>query len=85
MTSAIKNLRIAAKYGMVLKVECRKCGHSAMFLASDVAKFTNPAKPLSDLPFRCASCNVRDVEVRASEYDRDRSPGIVVWRPMRLK
>lgn len=85
MTSAIKTLRIAAKHGMVLTVECRRCGHSARFMATEVAQFANPSRPLNDLPFRCASCNLRDIEVRAAEYDRDRSPGIVVWRPMRMK
>ncbi|MDI7861191.1 hypothetical protein MRS76_04420 [Rhizobiaceae bacterium n13] len=85
MTSAIKNLRQAAQHGMLLHVECRKCGHSASFLAADVSKFANPAKPLELIAFRCRICSAKEARVTAAEFDRDRKPDVIVWRPMRLK
>jgi hypothetical protein len=54
-------------------------------MASDVAKFVNPAKPLHSLPFRCNQCHERDCAVTASEIDYDRKPKVLVWRPMLLK
>jgi len=85
MTTSIKSLRQAAKYGMLLEVHCRQCSHTGRFLASDVAKFVNPSKALERLPFRCSECATNDCETTAIEIDRDRKPKVLVWRPMLLK
>jgi NAD-dependent SIR2 family protein deacetylase len=85
MAGPVKTLRQAARHGMLLAVSCKGCGHVASFLASDVAQFVNPSKPVEQVPFRCSECGTKDCKVMASEYDRDRRPDIVVWRPMRLR
>ena len=54
-------------------------------MASDVIHFVNPGRAIEALPFRCGECNTKDCAIKASEYDRDRKPKIVVWRPMRLR
>ena len=59
-------------------VACKVCGHVAYFLASDVAQFVNPTREIEALPFRCGECGGMDCAVKASEYDRDRRPDIVV-------
>ncbi len=70
---------------MILSVTCRKCEHLGQFMASDVMHFVNPTREIEDLPFRCGECGAKDCAIKASEYDYDRKPKIVVWRPMRLR
>ncbi len=70
---------------MLLAVSCTACGHVARFMASDVAQFVNPTREIELLPFRCGECGGKECKVMASEYDRDRRPDIIVWRPMRLR
>jgi hypothetical protein len=70
---------------MILAVTCKGCGHLGQFMASDVAQFVNPTREIERLPFRCGECGGNDCAVKASEYDRDRRPDIIVWRPMRLR
>lgn len=70
---------------MILSVTCKSCGHLAQFMASDVAQFVNPGREIELLPFRCGECGKNECKVIASEYDRDRRPDIIVWRPMRLR
>lgn len=69
---------------MLLIVACRDCDRVARFLASDVAHFVDPARSLEDLPFRCRACGERNCAVEARDYDLDRRPKIIVWRPTRL-
>ncbi|WP_421851474.1 hypothetical protein [Oricola sp.] len=85
MPGPIRSLRQAARHGMILAVACRGCGHVARFMAADVVQFVNPAREIERLPFRCGECGSTDCRITASEYDRDRKPDIVVWRPMRLR
>ncbi|MFZ2101152.1 MAG: hypothetical protein WAU86_11365 [Oricola sp.] len=85
MAGPIRTLRQAARHGMILAVTCETCGHVARFMASDIAQFVNPTRDIELLPFRCSECNAKECKVMASEYDRDRRPDIIVWRPMRLK
>jgi RNase P subunit RPR2 len=85
MAGPIRTIRQAARHGMILAVTCRGCGHVARFMASDVVQFVNPVREIEALPFRCGECGAKDCSVKASEYDRDRRPDIVVWRPMRLR
>ena len=85
MAGPIRTLRQAARHGMILSVTCRKCEHLGQFMASDVMQFVNPAREIEALPFRCGECGTKDCAIKASEYDYDRKPKIVVWRPMRLR
>ena len=75
----------AARAEMLVTARCRGCGHAASFLASDLASVTDPGLALDRLPFRCRECRQRDCEVSAEEIERDRRPGIVIWRPTRLR
>ncbi|NDV88766.1 hypothetical protein GTW51_18895 [Aurantimonas aggregata] len=75
----------AARAEMLVTARCRGCGHAASFLASDLASVADPALALDRLPFRCRECRLRDCEVNAEEIERDRRPGIVIWRPTRLR
>ena len=85
MAGPIRTLRQAARHGMILSVTCRQCEHLGQFMASDVIHFVSPARAIEALPFRCGECGAKDCAIKASEYDRDRKPKIVVWRPMRLR
>ncbi|MCQ8781651.1 hypothetical protein [Mangrovibrevibacter kandeliae] len=85
MATLIGSLRQAAARGMLVTATCRSCGHAASFLASDLVAFANPGKPIEAIRFRCRECDRRDCEVVAAEFDRDRRPDIIIWRPSRLR
>jgi len=85
MASLIDTLRKAVKHGMLLRIECRACGNAAHFLASDVAQFADASRPLSEIRFRCRTCNARDFSVTPQEHYTDRTREVIVWRPVKLK
>ena len=70
---------------MLVTATCKGCGHAASFLATDLAMTMNPDRPLSAIRFKCRECKGRDILAHAAELDHDRRPGIVVWRPTRLR
>lgn len=85
MAAMTNTLRHAARQGMILRVMCTACQHTAHFMAADVAKFVNASRQLEELPFRCGECSNRDCQVAPMEHDRDRPPDVIIWRPMRLR
>lgn len=85
MAGQIETLKEASRLGMLVTATCKSCGHAASFLATDLAMTMNPDRPLSAIQFKCRECKGRDILAHAAELDHDRRPGIVVWRPTRLR
>lgn len=85
MVEQVDTLREAARRGMLVTASCRSCGHAASFLARDLAMAMDSGRPLSAIRFKCRECKGRDIVAHAAELDHDRRPGIVVWRPTRLR
>jgi hypothetical protein len=83
MTSTLKNLGQAARYGMLVRVTCRKCEKVGYFIAGDLASVLGYGRSLESLKFRCRECEVTDCEVVAFEDDRDRvNKKRTIWRPV---
>ena len=85
MGKPVETLREAARRGMLVTATCKACSHAASFLATDLAMAADPGRPLSAIRFKCRECKSRDILAHADELDHDRRPGIVVWRPTRLR
>jgi hypothetical protein len=83
--ATIRTVGEAARAEMLVTARCRGCGHAASFLASDLAHVTDPDLVLDRLPFRCRECRERNCEIHAEAIERDRRPGVVIWRPTRLR
>ncbi|KQT88494.1 hypothetical protein ASG48_03555 [Aurantimonas sp. Leaf443] len=78
-------MRQAAQEGRIVTITCRGCGHGASFLASDIAAFADPDRPIEAVRFRCRECEGQAFDVATAVFDRDRKPDIIVWRPTRLR
>jgi hypothetical protein len=77
MTATVKNLGQAARYGMLVRVTCRKCEKVANFTASDLAPLIETSK------FWCKECDRKNCEIVPFEDDRDRvNKKRIVWRPV---
>jgi ribosomal protein L37E len=70
------------KDGLFLHIECRGCGHSAYFVASELASIVGTHRAPREVRFACSNCGKRDFIPRVVGSDVFYGPTPkVLWRP----
>lgn len=85
MTRTIDTIGRAARHDMLIRVECRACGHVGFHKAHEVAQVVGHGRSIESIRFVCSECRGRSVRAVPLEFDRDRPPKVMVWVPMRLR
>ncbi|NBB48955.1 hypothetical protein GVN24_11790 [Rhizobium sp. CRIBSB] len=85
MTRTIDTLGKALRHNMLVVATCRDCQRQARFTASDLAKFYGQGRDPHSLKFRCTHCDNRNCKVTIMDNPYDRTPEMVVWRPVKIR